>query len=160
MYYEQFQSAPPDGRIQTTIAINSNSHPRLTDHRLMAIVSDPNTVEPGSARAPSVGTVRYIAPVVTGEQPFSGVKDDAVVEGVRPSRPPDPNEWVSNDVWNIASSCCSSSWDGRPDIYFATNALNNTACAVEARRKKLCAPNGQGKRTSRSGSGASYRYQS
>ena len=205
----KFRSGLPYGCTQSTIVIDSNFHPRLTDYRLTAIVSGPNVVDPGSATSPSVGTVRYMAPellsppafgleinnnptkksdiyafgmityqvsitysisnvaidgdvqVVTGEQPFSGVKDDAVVdkvvEGLRPSRPPDPNEWVSNDVWNFVSSCWSSSWDGRPDICFAMNALNNAAGTVEARRRKLSAPNGRGKRAS---SGASHLYQS
>ena len=48
--------------MQTNIVIDANFHARLTDYGLTAIVSDPNTVEPGSTTSPSVGTVRYMSP--------------------------------------------------------------------------------------------------
>ncbi|KAF9648264.1 kinase-like protein [Thelephora ganbajun] len=169
------------------ILIDRNFHPRLTDYGLIAIISDPNTVDPGSTTSPSVGTVRYMAPellnpsgfdmknsnptkksdiyafgvvtyqVITGQQPFHGVKDGViiynVVTGERPSRPPGTNEWVSDDVWNFISRCWSPSWDGRPDVNFAMNALNDAADAVEDMRRKLyIATNDQGKKASRRGS--------
>ena len=85
-------------------------------------------------------TINFIAQVTTGEQPFPGAKDgvviDSVVMGERPSRPSNTNEWVSDDVWNFISQCWSPSWDGRPDLDFAINALNDAADAVEARRRK------------------------
>jgi hypothetical protein len=98
--------------------------------------------------------------VVTGELPFPGAKDGmiiySVVSGDRPSRPSGLNEWVSDNVWNFISRCWSPSWDGRPDVDFAMNALNDAADEIEARRRQLYAANGQGKRTSRSGSGESH----
>ena len=177
----------------------------------MAIISDPNTVDPSGTTSPSVGTVRYMAPelqdptgfdqmnsnptkksdiyafgmvtyqvgitycisttaingdaqVVTGERPFSRVGDDRVAdrvaEGERPNRPPDHNEWVSDEVWDLISSCWSSSWDDRPGVESTMGALNRAADVVGARRRKVTAPNGQGKRTPRIGSGTSHRYQS
>jgi len=61
-----------------------------------------------------------------------------VVLGGRPGRPL-ANEWLSDDVWNCISRCWSPSWDGRPDIGFAMNGLNDAADAVEVRRRKLYA---------------------
>ena len=100
------------------------------------------------------------AQVVTGEQPFSGVREDAiahkVVGGERPTRPPGPSEWLSDDVWNFISSCLSSSLDSRPDLDSAVDLLDDAADAVEAGREGSCAASGQGKRTSYGGSSASY----
>ena len=98
--------------------------------------------------------------MITGEQPFPGAKDGviiySVVTGERPARPQEPNEWVSDDVWNFVSRCWSPSWDGRPDVNFAINALNDAADAVEVRRRKAYATTtDQGKKTSRRGTGAS-----
>jgi len=97
--------------------------------------------------------------VITEQQPFPGAKDGViiynVVIGERPGRPPGPNEWLSDDVWNFVSRCWSSSWDGRPDVDFAMNALNDAADAVEVRRRKMYATtNDPGRRTSRRVSGA------
>ena len=101
--------------------------------------------------------------VVTGEQPFSGVEEDAivwkVVEGERPSRPPGPNEWVSDDIWTFISSCWSPSLDCRPNVEFAVDALDDAADAVGAGLGGSCTARYQGKRTSHSGSGASNQYQ-
>jgi serine/threonine protein kinase len=101
--------------------------------------------------------------VITGQQPFPGVMGGTIVynivTGVRPHRPPGPNEWLSDDVWNFISRCWSPSWDGRPDINFAMNTLNDAADAVEVRRRKLyAAASDRGKRTSRRVSGASHGY--
>ena len=91
--------------------------------------------------------INGIAQVTTGEQPFPGAKDGViiynVVSGERPSRPSGTNKWVSDDVWNFISRCWSPSWDGRPDVEFAINALNDAADAVEARRQKSHVNNGQ-----------------
>ena len=102
---------------------------------------------------------------ITGQQPFPGAKDGViiynVVTGERPGRPAGPNEWLSDDVWNLISRCWSPSRDGRPDVNFAMNALNDAADAVEVRRRKLyTTTSDQGKRTSRRVSGASYGYRS
>jgi len=78
----------------------------------------------------------------------------SVVTGKRPARPPGSNEWVSGNVWNFISRCWSSR-DGRPDVDFAINALNDAADAVEVRRMKSYATaTDQGKRTRR-GTGVS-----
>ena len=58
----QFPPTPADNFAQTNILIDSDFRPRLTDYGLVAIMSDPNTVDPSSTTSPSVGTVRYTAP--------------------------------------------------------------------------------------------------
>jgi serine/threonine protein kinase len=98
--------------------------------------------------------------VITEQQPFPETEDGMivynVVTGERQGRPLESNEWVSDDVWNFISRCWSPSWDGRPDVNFAMNALNDAADAVEARRRKLyTATKDRGKRTSRRESSAS-----
>lgn len=99
--------------------------------------------------------------VITGQQPFPGAKDGmiiySVVTGERPARPQDFSEWVSDDIWNFISRCWSSSWDGRPDVNFAINALNDAADVVEVRRRKAYATtNDQGRRPPRQESGMSH----
>ncbi|KAF9781279.1 kinase-like domain-containing protein [Thelephora terrestris] len=167
----------------TNIVIDSNFHARLIDYGLIAIISDPTTVDPGSTTSPSVGTVRYMAPellnpsgfnldnsnptkmsdvyafgmvtyqVTTGLQPFAGAKDGViiynVVTGERPTRPPGANNWVSDDVWNFISRCWSPSRDGRPDVEFAINALNDAADSVKS---YVANGNGQVKKAARRGS--------
>ena len=59
---------------QTNILIDRDFHPRLTDYGLTAIISDPNTVDPGSTTSPSVGTVRYMAPELLNPSGF-GLKN-------------------------------------------------------------------------------------
>ena len=98
--------------------------------------------------------------MVTGEQPFPGAVDGMIiyniVAGVRPARPPGPDKWVSDSVWDFISRCWSPSWDGRPDVNFAINALNDAADAVEVRRRKAYATaTDQGEGTSRRGTGVS-----
>ena len=56
------------------ILIDRNFHPRLTDYGLIAILSDPNTVDPGSTKAPTVSTVRYMAPELLNPSGF-GLKN-------------------------------------------------------------------------------------
>ena len=89
--------------------------------------------------------------MVARKQPFPGAKDGViiwtVVTGERPARPQEPNELVSDNVWNFISRCWSS-WDGRPDVDFAINALHDAADAVEIRKAHATATN-QGKRTRR-----------
>ena len=202
--------AVADGPTQSNILIDRDFHPRLTDYGLVTIISDRDTVNPGSTTSPSVGTVRYMGPellnpsgfnlknsnptkksdiyafgvatyqvssacftsgtttkhtiqVITGHQPFPGAKDGViiynVVTGDRPGRPPGPNEWLSDDVWNFISRCWSPSRDDRPDVNFAMDTLNDAADVVEVRRRNLYATtNDQGKRTSRRVSGASHGY--
>lgn len=87
--------------------------------------------------------------VATGQQPFPMTKDGViiynVVTGERPGRPLGPSEWVSDDVWSFISRCWSESWDHRPDVDFAMNALNDAADAAEVRRRKSYATHHQGK---------------
>ena len=101
-----------------------------------------------------------IIQVITREQPFSGAKEDVIVDGIvtgeRPSRPSDTNEWVSDHLWNFICRCWYPSWDGRPDVYFVINALNSAADVVEARRQKSHVTYGQMNNTSRFG--ALYGY--
>jgi hypothetical protein len=101
--------------------------------------------------------------VTTGQQPFPGAKDGViiykVVTGERPGRPPGPNEWLPDDVWDFISRCWSPSWDGRPDANFAMHALNDAADAVEVSRRKLyTTTKDREKRASRQGSRASQGY--
>ena len=60
--HQLFPPALVDDPAKMNIVIDSCFRPRLTDYGLVAIVSDPNTVDPGSTTSPSVGTVRYMAP--------------------------------------------------------------------------------------------------
>ena len=84
-----------------------------------------------------------------------------VVLGGRPGRPQGPSEWLSDDVWNLISSCWSSSWNGRPDVNFVMTALNDAADTVEVKRRKLQATtDDRGKRTSRRPSIAFWSQQS
>lgn len=62
-----------------------------------------------------------------------------VVSGERPSRPPGPTEWLSDDVWDFISRCWSPLWDSRPDVNFAMNVLNDMADAIEVSRRELYA---------------------
>jgi hypothetical protein len=57
-----------------------------------------------------------------------------VVAGERPGRSPDPNEWVSDDVWDLISRCWSSSLNNRPDAKLAINTLVTAADVVEVLR--------------------------
>ena len=102
--------------------------------------------------------------MITEQQPYPGAKDGViiynVVTGERPARPSVPNEWVSDDVWNFIARCWSPSWEGRPDVTFAINALDDAADAIEARRRKAYATtNDLGKQTSRRVPGTSHEHQ-
>ena len=72
--------------------------------------------------------------VTSGQQPFPRAKDSVIifniVTGERPDRPPDPNEWVSDNVWKFISRCWSPSLDSRPDVKLVTNTLTDAANAV------------------------------
>ena len=74
MRHQPFPLTTADDYIQTNILIDRDFHPRLTDYGLIAIVSDPNTVDPGSTTSPSVGTVRYMAPELLNPSGF-GLKN-------------------------------------------------------------------------------------
>jgi serine/threonine protein kinase len=69
-----FLQTAVDGFTQTNILIDSDFHPRLTDYGLITIISDPNTVDPGSTTSPSDGTVRYMAPELLNPTGF-GLKN-------------------------------------------------------------------------------------
>ena len=102
--------------------------------------------------------------VITGMKLFPGAKDGViifyVVTGERPARPQGLNEWVSDDVWNFITRCWSPSWDSRPDVTFAINALDDAADAIEARRRKAyTTTNDLGKQTSHRVAGVSHEHQ-
>ena len=48
--------------MQTNIVIDSNLHPRPLDHGVIAIMPDPNNVDPSDTAFPSADTLRYMAP--------------------------------------------------------------------------------------------------
>jgi len=74
MHHQSFPLTVADDSTQTNILIDRDFHPRLTDYGLIAIISDPNTVDPGSTTSPSVGTVRYMAPELLNPSGF-GLKN-------------------------------------------------------------------------------------
>lgn len=51
-----------DSSVQTNILIDRDSHPRITDYGLVAIIPDPDTVDPRGVVFPSPNAVRYMAP--------------------------------------------------------------------------------------------------
>ena len=114
----------------------------------------------------SVAVTKGSAQVITGRQPFPGAKGGVIVynviTGERPGRPPGPNEWLVDDVWNLISNCWSPSRDSRPGVDPVMNMLNDAADAVRIRRGKLnlTTTNDQGKATSRPVSGASHGHRS
>jgi len=88
--------------------------------------------------------------VITEQQPFHRANVATVtyniVTGKLPDRPPGPNAWLSDDVWNFISRCWSPSLNDRPDIDSAIKVLNDAADG--------------GKGTSSRVSGASYKGRS
>jgi len=134
-----------------------NSNPtKKSDLYAFGVVTYQVNITPFTSGLATNGNIQ----VTTGQQPFPGAKDGViiynVVTGERPSRPPGPDEWISDDVWNFISRCWSPSSDGRPDVDFVMNALTDAADAVEAKRRKLYGTaNDKGKRASRRVPGAS-----
>jgi len=57
--------------------------------------------------------------------------------GERLAPPPGPNEWLSDDIWNLLSRCWSPLWDGRPDAESSMNALNDAADAFKVKRRNM-----------------------
>lgn len=101
--------------------------------------------------------------IVTGEQPFPGANNGViiynVVNGLRPNYPPEPNEWVFDDVWDFISRSWSQSGDDRPDVSLAVNTLNDAASVAEVRRREACAATGdRGGKATRRMSGAAHGY--
>ena len=74
--------------------------------------------------------------VITMQQPFTGIKDRTnireIISGWRPGCPPDPNEWLLDNVWDIVSKCWSPLWGGRPDASTVMNVLNGAADTFDA----------------------------
>jgi len=54
---------------------------------------------------------------------------------VRPAHPPDPNEWLSGDVWDLISRCRSASPNERPGPDTVINTLDDAGDTVELRRR-------------------------
>ena len=119
------------------------------------------TYQVGITHYASVTVIDVRTQVITGQLPYPGAKDGVIiynaVSGERPARPSGPNEWLSDDVWNFVSRCLSASWDGRPDVDFAINTLNDAADAVEVGWGKAQVINDQGKGAAHHDSGASYK---
>jgi len=80
---------------------------------------------------------RVIVQVLTGKKPSLGGKSRITDDAARPARPPDPNEWLSCDVWDLVSRCWSTSLDERPDPNTLMNALDDAGDTVELGRRKL-----------------------
>ena len=77
--------------------------------------------------------------MLTGRQPFPGVRHTIIgniVTGARPPRPPGSNEWISDNVWNLISRCWSTFWDVRPGASLVVNALSDAGDLVEFRRRE------------------------
>ena len=62
--------AVTDDSAQKNILIDRDFRPRLTDYGLVAIISDPNIVDPVSTASPSAGTARYMAPELLNPSGF------------------------------------------------------------------------------------------
>jgi len=75
--------------------------------------------------------------VLTGKRPSFGDKGKIIDDIARPARPPDPNEWVSGDVWSLIFRCLSASLNERPDLGTIMNTLDDAGDAVELRRRGL-----------------------
>ena len=56
---------------------------------------------------------------------------DNVVAGIRPHCPPDSDEWLSGDVWDLLSGCWSPFWDKRPDLTTVINTLHDAGDVIE-----------------------------
>ena len=74
MRHQPFPLAVADKFAQTNILIDRDFHPRLTDYGLVAIITDPNIVDPVSTVSPSDDTFRYMAPELLNPAGF-GLED-------------------------------------------------------------------------------------
>jgi len=81
--------------------------------------------------------VRTIVQVLTGKQPSFEDEGKIIGDIAQPTHLPDPNEWVSGDVWDLISKCWSASLDERPDPGTITNTLDDAGDTVELRRRGL-----------------------
>ena len=61
---------PPLTIPQTNILIDSNFRPRLTDYGFVAIIADPNIVDPGSTSDAVICSPRYTAPELLNPSGF------------------------------------------------------------------------------------------
>ena len=75
--------------------------------------------------------------VLTGKQPSFGDVGRITDDVARPARLPDPNEWLSSDVWDLISRCWSASLDERPVPDTIMNTLDDAGDTVELRRREL-----------------------
>jgi len=80
---------------------------------------------------------RAIVQVLTGKRPSLGDEGKIIDDIVRPAHPPDPDEWVSGDVWGLIFRCLSASLNERPDPGTIMNTLDDAGDAVELRRRGL-----------------------
>lgn len=54
-----------------------------------------------------------------------------------PSRPPDSNMWLSDDIRDLIFNCWSSSLDLQPDLNFIVDTLEQAGDAMELRSMGL-----------------------
>lgn len=82
---------------------------------------------------------KTIFQVLTGKHPSFG-DEGRITDGVaRLTRPPDPNEWLPSDAWDLISKCQSVSLDERPGPDTVMNTLDDAGDVVELRRRTLIA---------------------
>jgi hypothetical protein len=80
---------------------------------------------------------QVIVQVLTGKKPSFGDEGKITDDVARPARPPDPNEWLSGDVWDLISRCWSTSLDERPGPDTVMNTLDDAGDTVELGRMEL-----------------------
>ena len=78
---------------------------------------------------------RTIVQVLTGKQPSFGDEGKIIGDIAQPTHLPDPNEWLSGDVWDLISRCWSASPNERPCPDTVTNTLNDAGDSVELKRR-------------------------
>jgi len=74
---------------------------------------------------------RAIVQVLTGKQPSFGDEGKIIGGIARPAYPPDLNERISGDVWDLICRYRPASLDERPDPDTVINALDDAGDTVE-----------------------------
>ena len=142
---------PPNAlSIKANILIDKDGHARLADFGLLTVVSDP-TVFTASNSIVAGGTTRWMSPellypehfdfkdsrptkesdcyalgmviyeVLSGQAPFTSLKDfiviRKVVDGERPERPEGVRgAWFTDDLWGTVNLCWATKPKDRPSI--------------------------------------------
>ena len=143
--------------MKANILIDQDGHARLADFGLLTIVSG-HTYFPTSRPTSTGGTIPWMSPellhpehfgldhgrpttesdcyalgmviyeVLTGEVPFSHLKDyivtRKVIDGERPRRPEGvQGSWFTNDLWKMLCLCWAARAQSRPSIEAVRNCL-------------------------------------